>query len=388
MSPPRRQRGRSRNDLDKPAEREVRPQRVDPDRLDTIQEREKRAGRQRPPPRRGMDAIVDKSLEREPALVVGALPAHVEVLPERELEAKGRDVSRDSVQIVRVHPALIAAIQSPLVVGDRISVALLPNGQRYAVELQPRTTLMARPEVDRGRLPQPLVANADSLVIVVAMAEPLLKPGLVDRFLVAAAAAGLEPRICATKLDLDESGLSEEVLEVYERLGIPVHRTSTRSGVGLAAVREGLANRFSVLVGQSGVGKSSIVRAILPEAPIAVAEISQATGKGKHTTTVTRYYQLPEGGAVVDTPGLRELGLWGATREHLHEAFPDISALAAGCRFDDCRHENEPGCAVLEAAEAEELDWERLLSFRKLSEEIDQRLRPGFGKPGGPTIQK
>lgn len=333
-----------------------------------------------------MDAIVDKSLEREGALVVGALPAHVEVLLDSDLESD--HVDREQVQVVRVHPALVAAIRSPLVVGDRISVALLPNGQRYAVELFPRTSLMARPEVERGRQPQPLVANADSLVIVVAMAEPILRPGLVDRFLVAAAAAGLEPRICATKIDLVDSDLSEETLELYEKLGIPVHRTSTVTRAGLDDLRSALVDRFSVLVGQSGVGKSSIVRAILPGSPIAVGEISQATGKGRHTTTVTRYYRLPEGGAVVDTPGLRELGLWGANREHLAIAFPDITELALGCRFDDCRHENEPGCAVVEAAEEETLDWERLMSFRKLSEEIDQRLRPGFGKPGGPMPMK
>lgn len=141
-----------------------------------------------------------------------------------------------------------------------------------------------------------------------------------------------------------------------------------------------MVGRFGVLVGQSGVGKSSVVRAILPGQPVAVGEVSAATGKGRHTTTVTRYYGLPEGGSVVDTPGLRELGLWRADRQSLDRAFPDVADAARGCRFGDCRHLSEPGCAVARSSMREE----RLVSWRKLSDEIDERARPGFGKPGGP----
>jgi ribosome biogenesis GTPase len=314
--------------------------------------------------------------------VVGALPAHVEVVFEADRETA---FTREAVHIVRVHPALIAALQSPLVVGDAIVVATLQSGQRYAIDALPRRTLLARPAVAREKLPQPLVSNADVLWIVVATANPGMRPAMVDRFLVAAAAGGLEPRLCVTKTDLTSDPESLQWLELYERIGFRVVRTSVTSGTGLPEMRTALTQGFSVLVGQSGVGKSSIVRAILPEQPIAVGEISEATGKGRHTTTVTRYYRLPEGGAVVDTPGLRELGLWGADRPHLDIAFPDIARLAAGCRFANCRHETEPGCAVRTAPE---IPAERLASFAKLSEEIDQRLRPGFGKPGGPTLPR
>lgn len=347
--------------------------------LDTLHKQPKLSGRQRPAPRRGLDAIVDKSAVRRQGLVVGALPAHVEVLYADD-EARG-GVSRADVKIVRVHPALVALLQSPLVVGDRITCAELPNGQLYAVEAAPRHTLLARPVVEREKLPQPLVGNAQTLWVVVSVANPPLNPGLVDRFFIAAAAGGLSPRLCATKVDLPAEEQGHEWLDRYEKLGFHVERTSVVSGEGIDRMRAALAGDFSVLVGQSGVGKSSIVRRILPEQPIAIAEVSVATGKGRHTTTVTRYYRLPEGGAVVDTPGLRELGLWNATREHLHVAFPDVGALAEGCRFDDCRHTREPGCTV---REDRSIPPERLASYRKLSEEIDARLRPGFGKPGGP----
>lgn len=348
--------------------------------LDTVEERAKRSGRARPPPRRGVEAIVEKELERRRGLVVGALPAHVEVVLGEQALAGA--VSRGDVKVARVHPALVAALRSPLVVGDRVTVATLESGQLFAVEADERRTLLARPVVEREALPQPLVANAGVLWVVVALTAPEMRPGLVDRFFVAAAAGGLVPKLCATKLDLPGGEQSARWLDLYEQLGFEVVRTSTITHEGLDRMRAALRDSMSVLVGQSGVGKSSLVRAILPEAPIAVAEISQATGKGRHTTTVTRYYSLPEGGAVVDTPGLRELGLWGAQREHLDVAFPDIAARAADCRFDDCRHVREPGCAVRDAPEIPD---ERLQSFQKLSDEIDERLRPGFGKPGGPT---
>lgn len=349
--------------------------------LDTLETRKKLSGRRRPPPRRGLEAIVDKSAERQPALVVGALPAHVEVIFEKDAPTA---FTNADVHIVRVHPALIAALGSPVVVGDRVTVATLPNGQLYAIDADPRRTLIARPAIAREKTPQPLVANADTLWIVVAAANPSLRPAMVDRFLVTAAAGGLTPRIVATKADLDTDDESRGWLEFYERIGIPVIRTSINSLLGLDLLRAQLTTGLSVLLGQSGVGKSSLVRAILPERPIAVGEVSEATGKGRHTTTVTRYYRLPEGGAVIDTPGLRELGLWGAEISHLDVAFPDIADLAATCRFANCRHEQEPGCAVRDS----DLAPVRLASFRKLAEEIHQRLRPGFGKPGGPEMPR
>ncbi len=309
--------------------------------------------------------------------MVGALPAHVEAVFAESWPPRGPE----DVKIARVHPALVAQLKSALVVGDRIRVAQLPSGQLVAVDCAERQTTLARPAVEREKTPQPLVANASDLWIVVSLVRPPLRPGLVDRFLVAAAAGGLKPRLLATKTDLAAEPEAVAWLALYERLGFDVLRTSVVTGAGLQDLRTRLAGAFSVLVGQSGVGKSSVIRAILPERPIAVAELSQATGKGRHTTTVTRTYALPEGGAVVDTPGLRELGLWGAERAHLNRAFPDVAALATGCRFDDCRHGREPGCAVHGSPE---LPVERLQSWRKLSTEIDERLRPGFGKPGGP----
>lgn len=350
------------------------------DSFDTLQAKEKRSGRQRPAPRTSLEELIGKADQMHEALVVGSLPAHVEILIDSEVQ--NTQVSRRNVKVAKVHPALVAELNSPLVVGDRVRVAQLGPKELWAVACEPRQTLLARPAVERERYAQPLVSNAGVLWAVVAMASPPMRPGLVDRMFVAAAAGGLEPRILVTKCDLPSEDQTSEWLERYESLGFAVIRTSIISGEGLDTIRHALAGPFSVLVGQSGVGKSSIVRAIIPEQPIAIGEISQATGKGRHTTTVTRYYKLPEGGAVVDTPGLRELGLWGATREHLDTAFPDVTSLFAGCRFDDCRHLAEPGCAVRDDPS---MPAERLASWHKLSEEIDHRAKPGWGKPGGPS---
>lgn len=347
--------------------------------LDTVEARAKRSGRGRPPPRTSLDELISTAHAMHDALVVGSLPAHVEIL--LDSEATGT-VTRERVRVARVHPALVAELKSPLVVGDSVRVAELGAGELWAVAAQPRRTLLARSVVEREAWAQPLVANAGVLWAVVARASPPMRPGLVDRMLVAAAAGGLDARLLVTKADLEPEDDTDEWIARYEELGLSVMRTSVVTEEGLEDVRRALAGAFSVLVGQSGVGKSSMVRAILPEQPIAVGAISEATGKGRHTTTVTRYYRLPEGGAVVDTPGLRELGLWGVTREHLDLAFPDITALSANCRFDDCRHLAEPGCGV---RDVEALPEDRLGSWRKLSDEIDLRARPGWGKPGGPT---
>lgn len=356
-------------------EQQKRGRRFDP--LDTLEAREKRSGRGRPPPRRGIESIVDKDAKRAPALVVGALPAHVEVVLDPEA---ARPFEREDVKVVRVHPALVAALQSPLVVGDRIDVATLENGTSWAVSCEERFTMLARPAVEREKQQQPIVANAGVLWVVVAVESPPLRPGLIDRFFVAAAAGGLEPRLLATKVDLRGDAESRRWLDFYASIGVRVFRTSTYTREGLDDVRAAMEGTFGVLVGQSGVGKSSVVRAILPEQPIAVGEVSAATGKGRHTTTVTRYYRVPGNGAVVDTPGLRELGLWGAGREALDSAFPDVASVGVECRFADCRHHAEPGCAVRASVVAPE----RLASWHKLSDEIDERLRPGYGKPGGP----
>ena len=167
--PPRENTGGSKQKAHEEAARTRRAEAVDKgEKLDTIEIQDKLAGRRRPPPRRGVDAIIDKSIERHPALVVGSLPAHAEVVFERDEQAG--HLSRDRVQIVRVHPALVAALQSPIVVGDRVQVAELQSGQFYAIDAQPRRTLLARPVVEREKFPQPLVSNADQLWVVVAVA--------------------------------------------------------------------------------------------------------------------------------------------------------------------------------------------------------------------------
>ena len=238
-----------------------------------------------------------------------------------------------------------------VVVGDRVRLRPIDQldsaGRSEAVieELIPRQTVLTRTDSFKGQLQQPIVANADQMLIVAAVTEPPVKWGLIDRMIAAAKAGGLVPVVCLNKVDLidpedefdpvdtaedDESVDPVQVLDYYLSLGIQTLRTSVDAAVGLAELSDLLKDRVTVLAGHSGVGKSSLIRAVEPSlADIRIGEISGYTGKGRHTTTSARRYPLPGGGAVVDTPGVKLFGLWGVTPESLIEFFPDVEARTA-----------------------------------------------------------
>lgn len=216
-------------------------------------------------------------------------------------------------------------------------------------ELRPRRSLLARPDA-RGRQ-KIIAANLDQILIVCAP-RPELNEGLLDRYLVAATLTGIEPVIVLNKIDLlDEAALAayRKRLAVYLKLGYRVIYTSAHADAAFNSLLECLREKTSVLVGQSGVGKSSLLNRLLPGVEARVGEMSEATGKGRHTTTTARLYHLPESGDLIDSPGIREFGLWNVTPAQLARGFPEFADLQPHCRFRDCRHRNEPGCAVLDA---------------------------------------
>ena len=216
-------------------------------------------------------------------------------------------------------------------------------------ELRPRRSLLARPDA-RGRQ-KIIAANLDQILIVCAP-RPELNEGLLDRYLVAATLTGIEPVIVLNKIDLlDEAALAayHKRLAVYSKLGYRVIHTSAHADAAFNSLLECLREKTSVLVGQSGVGKSSLLNRLLPGVEARVGEMSEATGKGRHTTTTARLYHLPESGDLIDSPGIREFGLWNVTPAQLARGFPEFADLQPHCRFRDCRHRNEPGCAVLDA---------------------------------------
>ena len=253
-----------------------------------------------------------------------------------------------------------------IVCGDRVHWQ--PSGPRQGVVtgLETRSSLLARPD-PRGE-ERPLAANVDQLIIVCAP-EPPLSEALIDRYLVAAELIGAHALLLVNKMDLLAPAAQahlQERLNAFVRLGYPVLFTSTRDSAQADALAAHLNGRTSILVGQSGVGKSSLVRMLLPDAQIRIGQLSAASGLGRHTTTETTLYHLPGGGDLIDSPGVRDFQLWQATPGDLQRGFRELGRYSGQCRFLDCRHNGEPGCAVAAAAELAEVDARRLASYRSL----------------------
>jgi ribosome biogenesis GTPase len=214
-------------------------------------------------------------------------------------------------------------------------------------------------------------ANVDVLVVVASAAKPAFKPGLVDRYLIAAEVGGVEAVLCFNKVDLVDAEPPE--LQAYRDLGVHVIKTSCETGEGLNELRAALRGKMSIFAGHSGVGKSSLLNALQPDLDLETREISEATKKGKHTTTTARLYQLDDGIRVIDTPGIRALGLWEVSPEEVAYYFPEIAEHGAGCKFRDCTHTHEPKCAVREAVETGAISRHRFESFQRIRESLGER---------------
>jgi ribosome biogenesis GTPase len=256
-----------------------------------------------------------------------------------------------------------------LVVGDRVSLEM-QGDEGVIVAVHARRNSLQRKAPSKKRS-QVLAANVDHALLVFAAREPEPKQGLLDRFLVACHLAQIDAIIVLNKID---QGVEEvdRWLWVYEALGYPVRRVSARTGWGLGALKRLLIDRTTLFCGPSGAGKSSLLNAVYPGFRLKVGELSESTGKGRHTTSRAELMPLPYGGFVVDTPGLKEFGVWDAEREEIETAFPEIHELAPGCRFPDCSHRHEPDCAVLAAVEAGGIHEGRLASYHRILEEAEE----------------
>lgn len=252
---------------------------------------------------------------------------------------------------------------SRLVVGDRVT-AEMDSGDGVVVAVRARENSLCRAAPHSGR-PQLIAANVDQALLVFAANRPEPKRGLLDRFLVACHTAGIEAIITINKIDLGMEEI-ERWLPVYEDLGYEVVRVSARTGWGLGRVKRRLVDRTTLFCGPSGAGKSSLLNSVYPGFRLKVGSISEATGKGRHTTTLAELMPLPYGGFVVDTPGLKEFAVFDRTPEDLATAFPEIAPLVSGCRFSDCSHLHEPDCAVREAVESGAIDAQRYASYLKI----------------------
>ena len=254
-----------------------------------------------------------------------------------------------------------------LVVGDRVIIEMR-RGEGVIEGVRQRRTALYR-QATHGRWAQVLAANVDQALIVFACQRPEPKRGLIDRFLVACHHAGIAPTLVFNKADLGSDAVQPWV-SLYRDLGITVMLVSARTGRGLGEITRTLAGQTTLFCGPSGVGKSSLLNAVYPGFRLRVGTISEATGKGRHTTSRAELLPLPGGGFVVDTPGLKEFGLWNLTLPDLQAAFPEIASRAGLCRFQDCTHLHEPDCAVQAAVEAGAIDPERFRSYRVLAASI------------------
>ncbi|NUS52747.1 MAG: ribosome small subunit-dependent GTPase A [Nocardioidaceae bacterium] len=253
-----------------------------------------------------------------------------------------------------------------VVVGDLVRLVGDVSGDdgtlARIVEVEERRTVLRRTADDDDPVERVIVANADQLVVVAALADPEPRPRLIDRALVAAYDAGLEPLLCLTKSDLSPP---DPMVATYRPLGVPY--VVTRRGAGLDEVRERLRDRVSVLVGHSGVGKSTLVNALVPGADRAIGRVNAVTGRGRHTSTSAVMLALPGGdGWIVDTPGIRSFGLAHVDAARLIDAFPDLAALTDPCPRGCTHGEGEPECGLDEAIAEGRVDAARVESFRRL----------------------
>jgi ribosome biogenesis GTPase len=232
--------------------------------------------------------------------------------------------------------------------------------------IEPRTGVISRTSRGRQHI---MVANVDQMVIVGSAAEPYLKPNLIDRFLITAEQSRLRPIICINKVDLVEPAELQPLVGVYSRMGYPVRLLSARRGDGIDLLRMELKDRSSVVVGQSGVGKSSILNAVDTTLSLRIAEVSSETQKGRHTTTTARLIRLSMGGYVVDTPGIRQFQLWDVIPEEVIGFFRDLRPYITHCRFPNCTHSHEADCAIKDAVADGHLDVRRYESYLQLLDE-------------------
>ncbi|MDR5868706.1 small ribosomal subunit biogenesis GTPase RsgA [Halomonas koreensis] len=259
-----------------------------------------------------------------------------------------------------------------LVTGDRVVWRAGQDGSGVVVARSERDSVLERPDA-RGQL-KPVAANIDQILIVFAV-EPEPHANLIDRYLVAAEATGIAPVLVLNKVDLlpETGGELRRLLSRYEALGYPVVTTSTARDGGLDALHRRLADRTSVFVGQSGVGKSSLIDRLLPDEELRIGALSEDSRKGRHTTTTARLYHMPSGGELIDSPGIREFGLTHLDEPQVAEGFIEFRELLGRCRFRDCRHRQEPGCALLEAVEDGRVHADRFASYRRIVDSLEER---------------
>jgi len=251
-------------------------------------------------------------------------------------------------------------------IGDQV---LFSPERRRIQDVLPRRTALSRSDPHNPRVQRVIAANVDIVVNVVSLKNPPLHPGLIDRYLVAIGKSGATPLICVNKIDLQAGPEELDPMRPYQDVGIPVMFCSASTGIGLAELSEALAGKLCVFAGHSGVGKSSLLNALDPRLEIATGSVSAGNEKGRHTTTSSALYHLPNGGTVIDTPGIREFGLWDVTKDDLRNYYQEFAGQP--CAFSDCTHTHEPDCGVKQAVVSGAISKARYESYARIRASLE-----------------
>jgi ribosome biogenesis GTPase len=266
---------------------------------------------------------------------------------------------------------------NPIAVGDKVAFEMEPNAHTGVIDkLHDRKNYIIRKSINLSKQAQIIATNLDQAFLIVTLASPRTSLGFIDRFLVTSAAYDIPTSLIFNKLDLfNAQGLEilAEYKAIYENIGYPCYEVSALKGTNVDQIKGLLKDQTTLVSGHSGVGKSSLINAILPGYEIKTGEVSEASDKGQHTTTFAEMHTLPFGGYLIDTPGIRELGVFDIQKEELSHYFVEMRERLNQCRFNNCRHVNEPGCAVLKAVEDGEIEVSRYESYLSIYHGNDTR---------------
>jgi ribosome biogenesis GTPase len=288
-----------------------------------------------------------------------------------------RSVSTRVGQVIGIGPtgcrvltgeeALPCKPKAGLTVGDFVDLDETGNVRR----IHPRKTSLSRPDPNNPRLERVIAANMDMVVMVVSIRSPPLRPGLIDRYLIGIQKGGAEPILCVNKVDLVESDSEYAPLEPYRGLGLRTFFVSTKKDQGIPELRAALANRLAVFVGHSGVGKSSLTNTLKPDAGAITGKVSEVWNRGRHTTTGSTMYLMADGLRIIDTPGVREFGLWKLSPYELASHFHDFDAPRTQCQFSDCTHTHEPICGVRQAVQEGTVPKARYETYLRIRQTLE-----------------
>lgn len=311
----------------------------------------------------GVDAPTTEQAEASDGALISGRVISVHGLKSRVL---GDDGEMYQCTVRQVLKSLHIEQRGVVVAGDRVRLRAESSNDGMIERIEPRTGLISR--TSRGQQ-HVLVANVDYLLIVVSAAEPSLKPTLIDRFLLTAQQCDIQPIIVINKVDLIDLATIQPLLGAYATMGYRVLATSAETGTNIDYLRHLIRGKQTALAGQSGVGKSSLLNAIEPGLGLAVAKVSRDNQKGRHTTTAAQLIPLESGGAVFDTPGIRQFQLWDISAEEVAGLMPDFRPYVSACRYPNCLHLQEDDCAVKDAVADARIDARRYDAYCHLLED-------------------